>query len=163
MLANFFNLPGIGNPLIAAAIFAACAFVIARAWALVKRVRDFLRERKERMRMKADLISELLSITAGSDYAPHAVSYVQFELDKARNITRDLSSTSIMGLLLMIGGISLTSLSQLVAFTIGSVSFFAAQVLSFLLHKEVGLLETAANEAFRTVLFKKRDEEKLPE
>ena len=108
--------------------------------------------------MKADLISELLSITAGSDYAPHAVSYVQFELEKARNITRDLSSTSIMGLLLMIGGISLTSLSQLVAFTIGSVSLFTVQVLSFLLHKEVGLLESAVNEAFRTVLFKKREE-----
>ena len=161
MLANFFNLPEIGNRLIAAAVFAACAFVIARAWALVKRVRVFFRERKEWMRMKADLIAELLSITAGSDYAPHAVSYVQFELDKARNITRELSSLSIMGLLLMIAGISLTSFSQTVAVTSGFVSLCAAQVLGFLLHKEIGLLETAATEAFRAVLFKKREEEKL--
>jgi hypothetical protein len=161
MIASFFNLPEIGNHLMTAAFFAACAFVLARAWALVKRVRTFLRERKEWMRTKTDLISELLSITAGSDYAPHAVSYAQFELDKARNITRELSSISILGLLLMIGGILLPSLSQCVALTSGSVSLFAAQLLSFRLHKEIGLLESSANEAFRAVLFKNREEETL--
>jgi hypothetical protein len=163
MLASLFNLSEIGNHLIAAGIIAAGAFLLPRAWDLVKQVRAFLREQEEWMRLKANLISELLSITAGSDYAPHAVSYVQFQLDKARNIARDLTSMSIMGLLFTLVGVSLTSLPQIVIFVIGSLLFFSAQVLSFFVQRGIGLLETAADEAFHAVLFKKREAEKLPE
>ena len=46
---------------------------------------------------------------------------------------------------------------------IGSILFFGAQVLSLFVQKYVRLLESAADEAFRAVLFKGRQAESLPE
>ena len=169
MLASFINLPDVANGFLAAAIVCAVPFVLTQVWRLVGRVRSLLRDSQASKRRKAGHISELLSVTAGGDYAPHAVSYVQFELDRARNLARDLSSMSVMGTLFTIAGLPMATSANAYVLAagvfilcIGAVSLLSSQVMSFIITKEVLRLERAAKEAFRAILFAPVQPEKLP-